>query len=96
MHVGQQSIVNSIYIRHIVKVILYFSLVSQHPCLSKVLDFGVVVLVFYFLSMLQNILVSASGIVKVKNAMHEVIVQYILLVDEVVWKRCDEKDVTPN
>ncbi len=77
MHVGQQSIINPIYIHHIVKVTLYFSLVSQHPCLSKVLDFGVVILVFYFLSRLQNILVGASGIFKVKNAMHEVIVHYI-------------------
>jgi hypothetical protein len=60
-----------------VKVTLFFSLVSQHPCLNKVLDFGVVVLVFYFLSRLQNILFGTSGIVKVKNATHEVIVHYI-------------------
>jgi hypothetical protein len=48
MHVGQQTIVNSIYICHIVKATLSFSFVSHHPCFNKVLDFGVVILVFYF------------------------------------------------
>ncbi len=76
MHVGQQAIVNSVYVRHIVKVTLSFSLVSQHPCLNKVLDFGVFILFFNFLSKLQNILVGANGIVKVKNATYEVIVHY--------------------
>jgi len=53
-----------------------FSLVSQHPCFNKVLDVGVVILVFYFLFGLQNIIIGVNGIVKVRNSTHEVIVHY--------------------
>jgi hypothetical protein len=42
------------------------------------MDFGVVILVSWFLFGLQNILVGASGIVKVKNATHEIIVHCIV------------------
>ncbi len=57
------------------KSFLFF--VSRHPCINKVMDFGVDILVFYVLSGLQNILLGANGIAKVKNAMYEVIVHYI-------------------
>ncbi len=60
------------------KVNLLFSFISQHPCHNKVMDFGVVILVSWFLFGLQNILVGASGIVKVKNATHEIIVHCIV------------------
>jgi hypothetical protein len=43
--VGQQVVINSIYVHHIMKVNLLFSFISQHPCLNKVMDFGVVILV---------------------------------------------------
>jgi hypothetical protein len=41
------------------------------------MDFGLDILVLYVMFGLQNILIGANGIVKVKNAMYEVIVHYI-------------------